>query len=68
MSGGDVVEATRRVHVARCPRCGGQHGLICKRLLHASPAAPGGQLDLQWWATCPKTGQPILIGVDGGRA
>jgi hypothetical protein len=42
------------IPVLKCPRCGKKHGMMEFSRLRR-PAK-----DYSWWASCPKTGEPLL--------
>ena len=54
----------RGLKVSGCSRCGGAHEGLPVRRFHRS-IEPGieGVFWFHWWATCPTTGDPILVGL-----
>lgn len=52
---------TRILNITGCARChgDGHKGLVFERLLHPVEVDP----PLTHWATCPTTGEPILMAI-----
>jgi hypothetical protein len=57
------IPITQTQSVRSCSRCGGDHEGVSFRPF-VQPVAPP-ELDFAWtyWATCPTTGDPILLAI-----